>query len=108
MTESSMIDPSERRKERSWRLSAPPSANVLEMYDFIVFGYHAAAIGKTFFSKGSECATLMLALATFGVGFLMRPLGVIVLGSYIERKGRRAGLILTLGLMIGHLTDAGT
>src|SRR5947199_5306179 len=41
----------------------------------------------------------MLALATFGAGFLMRPLGAIVLGSYIDRRGRRAGLLLTLSLM---------
>jgi MFS transporter, MHS family, citrate/tricarballylate:H+ symporter len=75
------------------------AGNFLEMYDFMVFGYYAAAIGRTFFPKGSEFASLMLALATFGVGFLMRPLGALILGSYIDRKGRRAGLILTLGLM---------
>src|ERR1700692_3614457 len=75
------------------------AGNFLEMYDFMVFGYYAAAIGRTFFPKGSEFASLMLALVTFGVGFLMRPLGALILGSYIDRKGRRAGLILTLGLM---------
>jgi len=73
----------------------------------MVFGYYAAAIGKAFFPKGSEFASLMLALATYGVGFLMRPLGAIVLGSYIDRNGRRAGLILTLSLMsIGTLSIA--
>ena len=75
------------------------SANFLEMYDFMVFGYYAPAIGRTFFPKGSQFASLMLALATFGVGFLMRPLGAIVLGAYLDRQGRRKGLILTLGLM---------
>jgi metabolite-proton symporter len=75
------------------------SGNFLEMYDFMVFGYYAAAIGKAFFPKNSEFASLMLSLATFGVGFLMRPIGAIVLGAYIDRHGRRAGLILTLGLM---------
>jgi MFS family permease len=75
------------------------TGNFLEMYDFMVFGYYASAIGRTFFPKSSEFASLMLSLATFGVGFLMRPLGAIVLGAYIDRKGRRTGLIVTLALM---------
>ena len=75
------------------------AANFLEMYDFMIFGYYAAAIGRTFFPKGNEFASLMAALATFGVGFLMRPLGALVLGAYVDRHGRRNGLILTLGLM---------
>jgi MFS family permease len=73
--------------------------NALEMYDFQIFGYYAAAIGTTFFSGGSEFASLMLAFATFGAGFLMRPLGAIILGTYIDHRGRRAGLLLTLALM---------
>ena len=83
------------------------SGNFLEMYDFMVFGYYAAAIGKAFFPSGSEFGSLMLSLATFGVGFLMRPLGALVLGAYIDRRGRRSGLILTLSLMsIGTLSIA--
>jgi MFS family permease len=73
--------------------------NALEMYDFQIFGYYAAAIGATFFPSGSEFASLMLALMTYGAGFLMRPLGAIVLGSYIDRRGRRTGLLVTLALM---------
>ena len=75
------------------------SGNFLEMYDFIVFGYYAESIGRTFFPGDSPYASLMLSLMTFGAGFLMRPIGAIVLGAYIDRVGRRAGLILTLGLM---------
>ncbi len=83
------------------------TGNFLEMYDFMVFGYYAAAIGRTFFPKNNEFASLMLSLATFGVGFLMRPLGALVLGSYIDRNGRRAGLILTLALMsVGTISVA--
>jgi MHS family citrate/tricarballylate:H+ symporter-like MFS transporter len=48
------------------------SGNFLEMYDFFVFGYYAAAIGHTFFPGNSEFATLMSSFMTFGVGFLMR------------------------------------
>jgi MFS family permease len=83
------------------------SGNFLEMYDFMVFGYYAAAIGRTFFPKSSEFASLMLALTTFGAGFLMRPLGALILGAYIDKRGRRAGLILTLALMsIGTVSIA--
>ena len=83
------------------------SGNFLEMYDFMVFGYYAAAIGRAFFPKNNEFASLMYSLATFGVGFLMRPLGALVLGSYIDRKGRRKGLMLTLALMsVGTLSIA--
>src|SRR5437764_2683816 len=83
------------------------SGNFLEMYDFIVYGYYAAYIGKTFFPARSDFASLMLSLMTFGVGFLMRPIGAIVLGAYIDRRGRRPGLIVTLALMaVGTLTIA--
>ena len=75
------------------------SGNFLEMYDFMVFGYYAAAIGKAFFPSGNPFLSLMLSLMTFGAGFLMRPLGAIVLGAYTDRHGRRAGLLLTLSLM---------
>src|SRR5271167_4040837 len=75
------------------------SGNFLEMYDFMVFGYYASAIGNAFFPGGNPFVTLMLALMTFGAGFLMRPLGAIVLGAYTDRHGRRAGLLLTLSLM---------
>ena len=75
------------------------SGNFLEMYDFMVFGYYAAAIGRTFFPSGSEFGSLMKSLMTFGAGYLMRPLGAILLGAYIDRHGRRKGLLLTLGMM---------
>ena len=81
------------------------SGNFLEMYDFMVFGYYATAIGAVFFPSKSEFASLMMSLATFGAGFLMRPIGAIVLGAYMDRHGRRAGLLLTLGMMaVGTLT----
>ncbi|GAB7125616.1 MFS transporter [Silvimonas sp. JCM 19000] len=75
------------------------SGNFLEMYDFMVYGYYASNIAKTFFPSSNEFLSLMLALMTFGAGFLMRPLGAIVLGAFIDHHGRRAGLMLTLGLM---------
>ncbi len=87
------------RKSKIWSVIRVSSGNFLEMYDFMVFGYYAAAIGNAFFPGGNPFTSLMLSLMTFGAGFLMRPLGAIVLGAYTDLHGRRAGLILTLSLM---------
>jgi metabolite-proton symporter len=83
------------------------SGNFLEMYDFMVFAYYATYIAREIFPSTSEFASLMMTLGTFGAGYLMRPLGAIVLGTYVDRHGRRAGLIFTLFLMaIGTLVIA--
>src|SRR5260370_22111628 len=81
------------------RILRVASGNALEMYDFQIFGFYAPAIARTFFPSASEYTSLMLSLTTFGAGFLMRPLGAIVLGAFIDHRGRRAGLLLTLALM---------
>jgi MHS family citrate/tricarballylate:H+ symporter-like MFS transporter len=75
------------------------SGNFIEMYDFFLFGFYAQQIAKAFFPTSSEYAALMMTFATFGAGFFMRPLGAIFLGSYVDRIGRRKGLVLTLGIM---------
>jgi len=87
------------RRAKIWSVVRVSSGNFLEMYDFMVFGYYASAIGRAFFPNGNSFVSLMLSLMTFGAGFLMRPLGAIFLGAYTDRHGRRAGLVLTLGLM---------
>jgi MHS family citrate/tricarballylate:H+ symporter-like MFS transporter len=75
------------------------SGNFLEMFDFFLFGFYAPYIAKTFFPAANEFASLMFTFMTFGAGFLMRPLGAILLGAYVDRIGRRKGLIVTLGIM---------
>jgi MHS family citrate/tricarballylate:H+ symporter-like MFS transporter len=75
------------------------SGNFIEMYDFFLFGFYAHQIAGAFFPKSSEYAALMMTFATFGAGFFMRPLGAILLGSYVDRIGRRKGLVLTLAIM---------
>jgi len=97
----------DERKKKIWAVVRVASGNFLEMYDFMVFGYYASAIARAFFPSRSEFASLMLSLMTFGAGFLMRPLGAIVLGAYIDHRGRRRGLIATLALMsVGTLSIA--
>ncbi|TDT93430.1 MULTISPECIES: MFS transporter [Azorhizobium] len=75
------------------------SGNFLEMFDFFLFGFYATHIAHAFFPVSDAYASLMLTFGTFGAGFLMRPLGAIILGAYVDRLGRRQGLILTLGIM---------
>ncbi|MGC1549597.1 MAG: MFS transporter [Rhodanobacter sp.] len=83
------------------------SGNFLEMYDFMVYGYYAPAIASTYFPSHNKYNSLLLTLLAFAAGFVMRPVGAIVLGAYIDHHGRRRGLILTLGLMaIGTLLVA--
>ncbi len=85
------------------------SGNFLEMYDFMVYAYYASYIAHEIFPSSSAYASLMMTLGTFGAGYLMRPLGAVVLGAYVDRHGRRTGLILTLFLMaIGTLVIACT
>ena len=75
------------------------SGNFLEFFDFFLYGFYARQIAATFFPAGSEFASLMLTLTVFGAGFLVRPLGAVVLGAYIDRVGRRKGLIVSLSLL---------
>jgi metabolite-proton symporter len=97
------------RREKVKSVVRVAAGNFLEMYDFMVFGYYASAIGKTFFPSNNEFISLMLSLTTFGAGFLMRPLGALILGAYIDKRGRRSGLIVTLALMsVGTLSIACT
>jgi MFS family permease len=73
--------------------------NFLEMFDFFVYGFYASIISKVLFPTGDDYVSLMLSWMTFGVGFLMRPLGAVLLGAFADKHGRRAGLLLSLALM---------
>lgn len=75
------------------------SGNFLEQFDFFLFGFYATHIAAAFFPASNEFASLMMTFAVFGAGFLMRPLGAVILGAYIDDVGRRKGLIVTLAIM---------
>ena len=90
------------------RLSAPEIrraiiastiGNGLEWFDFLIYGFFAAIISGVFFPAGNHAVSLMLTYATFGVGFVVRPFGGILLGLYADRAGRRAALSLLILLM---------
>jgi MFS transporter, MHS family, citrate/tricarballylate:H+ symporter len=77
--------------------------NMLEFYDFITYSFFAIQIGHTFFPAQNEYGSLMLSLATFGAGFVTRPIGGIVLGIYSDRIGRRPAMLLSFALMGGAI-----
>jgi MHS family proline/betaine transporter-like MFS transporter len=72
---------------------------VFEIYDFVIYGFFALAIGHAFFPSTDPVASLLASFATFAVGFLMRPVGAMVIGWYGDRHGRRKALVVTVGLM---------
>lgn len=75
--------------------------NMLEWFDFAVYGYFASDIGSQFFPKSSASAQQLLAFAVFAIGFFARPIGSLVLGMVGDRFGRRALLTLSIALMGG-------
>jgi MFS transporter, MHS family, citrate/tricarballylate:H+ symporter len=86
-------------KSRLGAILRSTSGNFLEQFDFFLFGFYATAISRAFFPPGNETTALLLTFTTFWLGALMRPVGAIVLGAYIDRIGRRKGLIVTLAIM---------
>jgi len=73
--------------------------NALEFYDFLVFTFFAVEIGQAFFPSANPVSSLLAALATFGAGFLTRPLGAIVIGRLGDRAGRRPAMLLSFALI---------
>ncbi|WP_269505092.1 MFS transporter [Burkholderia sp. IMCC1007] len=98
-TETSATPSAVARTTRAAAVLRVTSGNFIEQFDFFLFGFYATSISKIFFPSTSVFASLMLTFAVFGAGFLMRPLGAIFLGAYIDKVGRRTGLIVTLSIM---------
>jgi MHS family proline/betaine transporter-like MFS transporter len=80
-------------------IAAITLGNGLEFFDFTIYSFFATIIGKLYFPVEGQLAQLMLAAGTFGVGFIMRPVGGVVLGGYADRAGRKAAMSLTLWMM---------
>jgi MFS family permease len=80
-------------------VAAAVAGNALEFYDFVIYAYFAIYIGKAFFPVSGEYGSLMAAAATFGVGFLARPLGGVLIGTFADKAGRKPAMILTAVLI---------
>src|SRR5262249_52001854 len=86
-------------KSRIGAILRATSGNFLEQFDFFLFGFYAPVLAKAFFPSENETAALLNTFGVFWLGALMRPVGAIVLGAYIDKIGRRQGLIVTLAIM---------
>ena len=73
--------------------------NVLEWFDFVVYGFLAVTISEVFFPASNPTVSLLVTFGAFGLAYLVRPLGAILIGSYTDRHGRKAGLTLSIALM---------
>jgi MHS family proline/betaine transporter-like MFS transporter len=88
-------------RARRWRaVTAASIGNAFEWFDFIIYGFFAMMIAKLFFPTGNEAASLLLTFASFGVTFVMRPFGAVVLGNIADRHGRKTTLTLTISMMM--------
>jgi MFS transporter, MHS family, citrate/tricarballylate:H+ symporter len=80
-------------------VAAVVSGNALEFYDFLTYAYFAVQIGRTFFPSDDPTISLLASLATFGAGFLTRPLGALLIGRMADRIGRKPAMLLSFSLM---------
>jgi MHS family citrate/tricarballylate:H+ symporter-like MFS transporter len=80
-------------------VAAVTVGNALEFYDFLTYAFFAAQIGRSFFPSSDPSASLLASLATFGAGFLMRPVGALVIGRLGDRAGRKPAMLITFMLM---------
>ncbi len=92
-------DAQPQRASHAKAIAAITLGNGLEFFDFTIYSFFATIIGKLYFPVEGQLTQLMLAVGTFGVGFIMRPVGGVVLGAYADRAGRKAAMSLTLWLM---------
>lgn len=96
----SSAPPVERLTDKQRRaVIAGSIGNAVEWVDWAVYASFAPIFATQFFPKGDPTADLLATLAVFAVGFLMRPIGAAVLGSYADRRGRKAGMTLTITMM---------
>ncbi|RZF31442.1 MFS transporter [Paraburkholderia sp. UYCP14C] len=94
-----LADQPQKRLGHAKAIAAITLGNGLEFFDFTIYSFFATIIGKLYFPVEGQLVQLMLAVGTFGVGFIMRPVGGVVLGGYADRAGRKAAMSLTLWLM---------
>ncbi|MFP1918178.1 MFS transporter [Lonsdalea quercina] len=86
------------------KIIAGTIGNILEWYDFLIYGFFAAVIARQFFPASDEYSSLLISLATFGVGFFTRPIGGLVIGFYADKYGRKKALQLIIWLMFIAVT----
>jgi MHS family proline/betaine transporter-like MFS transporter len=100
MTAAALSDAVVAMPSRRRLIVAATIGNVFEWFDFVVYGFFAVPIAEAFFPHGNPTVSLLITFGAFGLAYLMRPLGAIVIGGYTDRAGRKAGLMLSIALMM--------
>jgi MFS family permease len=80
-------------------VAATVAGNAMEFYDFTTYAFFAVYIGKTFFPASTPFMSLLLSVAVFGVGFVTRPIGGVLIGAFADRAGRKPAMLLTIALI---------
>src|SRR5256885_16705432 len=88
------------RPTLSRMIIAATIGNVLEWFDFLVYGFFAVTIAEVFFPAGNPTISLLITFGTFGLAYVVRPLGAVIIGTYTDRAGRKAGLTPSIGLLM--------
>jgi MHS family citrate/tricarballylate:H+ symporter-like MFS transporter len=94
-----LIAPGATAASRRRSIAAATVGNALEFYDFVTYTFFSVQIGRAFFPSHDSYTSLMLSLATFGAGFITRPIGGVIIGAYSDRAGRRPAMMLSFTLM---------
>jgi MHS family proline/betaine transporter-like MFS transporter len=99
MSSTTMAPAAPARPNTFWILAAASIGNALEWYDILVYGYFAVTISHLFFLAANQTTSLLLAFGTFGVSYLVRPFGALVLGAYGDKVGRKAAMLMSIVIM---------
>jgi MHS family proline/betaine transporter-like MFS transporter len=99
-TASDTVPVETRRSSFYWIIMAASIGNALEWFDILIYGFFATTIAKTFFPASNPTVSLLVTLGTFGISYLVRPVGALVLGSYADRHGRKASMMVSIVMMM--------
>ncbi len=95
-----VLAPAQKPAHMYQLIAAASIGNALEWFDLLIYGYFAVTISRIFFPAANESVSLLMALGTFGISYLARPVGAIFLGAYADRAGRKASLLVSIVLMM--------
>jgi MHS family proline/betaine transporter-like MFS transporter len=94
------VPPAPKRASGALQIAAATIGNALEWFDILIYGYFATSIAGAFFPNSNPVVSLLLAFGSFGLSYVARPVGAVVLGAYADRAGRKAALALSIRLMV--------
>jgi MHS family proline/betaine transporter-like MFS transporter len=95
-----LVPPAPKSASGALQIAAATVGNAMEWFDILIYGYFAPTIASVFFPNSNPMVSLLLTFGSFGLSYVARPVGAVVLGAYADRAGRRAALALSIRLMV--------